>query len=195
MLRWLRQHRTKVTLVRVTFNCFLANSAGHRGHLGIKSCCSATIPAPHLSAGTWLRCSERAWLRVQSPAHRCMWSLHLTSQVGTGTRWCWAGIQCSFHSMCILLERNKNCLYGCPKIPLESTSSYSSYGNPCEFVCTWHHGTFNSSLLKLIHIFALATLTEWQHSALCWDSSYQNQSECNHTAWKSQGPAKWRLFW
>lgn len=113
-------------------------------------------PAPHLSVGTWLRCFECAWLRVQSPPHTCMWSLHLTSQVGTGTRWSWAGIQCSFHSSRMFLERNKHYLkgYGCPKIPLESTSNYSSYGNPCGFVFNWHQGTFNSLLLKFIHIFS-----------------------------------------
>lgn len=141
----------------------------------------------------WLWCFEHAWLRDQSPAHTCMWSLLLTSQVGTGSHWCSAGIQCSFHSSWILLERNRHCWkgYRCPKIPLESTSNYSSYGNTCGFVYNWHHGTFNSSLLKFIHIFSSGNTH--RVAALCWESFCQNQSEHNNTAWKSQSQPKWSV--
>lgn len=46
LLRGLRQHRTKATLVRVAFNCFLANSACHRGHLCMEELllCHKSLP-------------------------------------------------------------------------------------------------------------------------------------------------------
>lgn len=145
----------------------------------------------------WLRCFECAWLRVRSPAHMCMWSLHLTSQVGTVTQWCSSNIQCSFRSRWILLERNKLSLkgYGCPKILLESTSNYSSYGNPCVLYVIDSMALLTRHCWSSFTSFTLATLTEWQHSALCWDSSCQNQSESNNIAWKPQGQPKWRVFW
>lgn len=46
LLCGLRQHRTNVTLVRITFNHFLANSVCHRGHLCIKELvvCHTSLP-------------------------------------------------------------------------------------------------------------------------------------------------------
>lgn len=46
LLRGLRKHRTKVTLVRVTFNSFLANPVCHRGHLCIKEPLFCHKPLP-----------------------------------------------------------------------------------------------------------------------------------------------------